>query len=142
MKTLLKSLAVGGIVLSFSACSGNTSENKDHLQTTEMDHLVFDGSIEVVQFHNENRCMTCNKIEENSKETLKGIKGVSFRLVNVEDETNEAESRKFEAFGSSLYLHNKNTGAIKDLTDFAFMNAGNQDKFIEELKKEIAGFVE
>jgi hypothetical protein len=32
-------------------------------------------------------------------------------------------------------------GKKKDLTDFAFMNAGNQKKFIEGLKKEINLFL-
>jgi hypothetical protein len=37
-------------------------------------------------------------------------------------------------------LYNPKTGKKKDMTDFAFMNAGNKDKFIQGLKKAIDGF--
>ena len=49
-------------------------------------------------------------------------------------------AEEFEATGTSLYLYNSKTKKIKDLTDFAFMNAMDRTKFIQGLKKEIAAF--
>jgi hypothetical protein len=97
--------------------------------------------IEVVQFHSEHRCMTCNKIEELTKETLKSYPSIPFSLVNVDDKKNEKQVVQFEATGTALFLYNPKTGKKKDLTDFAFMNAGNKDNFVEGLKKEIDLFL-
>jgi sulfite exporter TauE/SafE len=40
-----------------------------------------------------------------------------------------------------LFLYNPKTGKKKDLTDFAFMNAGDEKKFESELKKQIEIFL-
>ncbi len=98
-------------------------------------------TVEVIQFHSENRCMTCNKIETLTREALKGYSNISFSLVNVDDKKNEKKADQFEAAGTALFLYNSKTGKKKDLTDFAFMNASNKDKFIAGLKKEINAFV-
>ena len=97
--------------------------------------------IEVIQFHSEHRCMTCNKIEKLSREALKDFPSIPFSLVNVDDEKNEKKAEEFEAYGTALFLYNPATGEKKDLTEFAFMNAGNEEKFIDELKKEIQAFL-
>lgn len=96
--------------------------------------------IEVIQFHSEHRCMTCNKIEALTKETLKSYAQIPFKLVNVDDKKNEKMAERFEATGTALFLYNIKTGKKKDLTDFAFMNAGDKEKFIAGLKKHINSF--
>ncbi len=98
-------------------------------------------TIEVIQFHSEHRCMTCLKIEELTQETLKAYSQIPFRLVNVDDKKNEKIAEQFEAAGTALFLYNPKTGKKKDLTDFAFMNAMDHDKFIKELKKHIDAFL-
>lgn len=97
-------------------------------------------TIEVIQFHSEHRCMTCNKIEALTKETLKSYPKTTFRLVNVDEEKNEKMAEQFEATGTALFLYNPATKKKKDLTDFAFMNAGDREKFVAGLKKHISGF--
>ena len=49
-------------------------------------------------------------------------------------------AEKFEAAGTALFIYNPKTGKKKDMTDFAFMNAGDKTKFIAGLKKEISSF--
>lgn len=122
------------IMLLFTACNSEAQNTKQTLTATS------DAKIEVIQFHSEHRCMTCNKIEKLSKETLKDFPSIPFSLVNVDDEKNEKKAEKFEAFGTALFLYNPTTREKKNLTEFAFMNAGNEEKFIEELKKEINQF--
>lgn len=97
-------------------------------------------SIEIIQFHSEHRCVTCNKIEELTRETLKSYSTIPFSLVNVDDKKNEKISTQFEATGTALFLYNPTTKKKQDLTDMAFMNAGDKDKFIKELKKKIEAF--
>lgn len=122
------------VMLLFTACN---SEAQNNNQTS---NAISDAKIEVIQFHSEHRCMTCNKIEKLSKEALKDYPGIPFSLVNVDDEKNEEKAEEFEAFGTALFLYDNATGEKKNLTEFAFMNAGNEKKFIEELKKEISQF--
>jgi len=120
------------MMLLFNTNIGKAQSNKPRVTAV--------ATIEVIQFHSEHRCITCKKIEALTKETLKSYPGISFSLVNVEEKKNEARAEQFEATGTALFLHNPKTGKKKDLTDFAFMNAGNKAKFIAGLKKEIADF--
>ena len=59
----------------------------------------------------------------------------------VIDAKNEKKSEQFEATGTALFLYNPKSGKKKDLTDMAFMNAGDETKFKKELKKEIDLFL-
>ncbi|MEX1002251.1 MAG: nitrophenyl compound nitroreductase subunit ArsF family protein [Crocinitomicaceae bacterium] len=124
------------VMLLFTACN---SEEQNTKQTSTSTSNA-DVSIEVIQFHSEHRCMTCNKIEELTRETLKGYSDIPFSLVNVDDKKNEKKAEEFEAAGTALFLYNPKTGKKKDLTDFAFMNAGDKEKFTEGLKMEIEQF--
>ena len=63
---------------------------------------------------------------------------IPFSLVNVDDKNNAQKAGQFQATGTALFLYNPKTGQKKDLTDFAFMNAGSDKKFEAELKKLIA----
>lgn len=135
-KNIFLSFATLLIVL-FSACN-NEAQNKQN-QATAAKNSQAEG-IEIIQFHSEHRCMTCNKIEELTKEMLKTGPSIPFSLVNVDDPKNEKKAIEFEAVGTSLFLYNSSTGKKKNLTDFAFMNAGNKDKFIDGLRKEINQF--
>lgn len=122
------------VMLLFTACNGEAQNNK---QTSTSNA---DATIEIIQFHSEHRCRTCQKIEILTKETLKSYPSIPFSLVNVDDKKNEKKVEQFEATGTALFLYNPKTGKKKDLTDFAFMNAGNKEKFISGLKKEIDTF--
>lgn len=99
------------------------------------------GAIELIQFHSEHRCMTCNKIELLTAATLDSMGlELNFRLVNVDLPENEAEAEAFEAYGTALFLHHPQSKAKKNLTEFAFMNAGNEERFKSELSREIQAF--
>ncbi len=121
------------VMLLFVSNFGNAQVKKTSVSDTKK-------NIEIIQFHSEHRCMTCNKIEELTRETLKSYPTIPFSLVNVDDKKNEKIATQFEATGSSLFLYNPNTKKKQDLTDMAFMNASDKDKFIKELKKKIDAF--
>lgn len=120
-------------MLLISACKSDAQNTKLNSKS--------EAKMEVIQFHSEHRCMTCNKIESLTKETLKAYPKIHFSLVNVDENKNEKKAEQFQAAGTALFLYNPKTGKKKDLTDFAFMNAGNQEKFIQGLMKEIDLFV-
>jgi maltose-binding protein MalE len=115
------------------ACSSNNS-------TIEQQTINVSEGIQVIQFHSAHRCMTCNKIEELTKQTLEANKEINFKLVDVDDPSNEAMAEEFEATGTALFLFNPANGTKKDLTDFAFLHAGNEEEFVNLLQKEIEDF--
>lgn len=102
--------------------------------------VVAKPGVEIIQFHSEHRCVTCLKIEVLTKVAVKSYTGMPFKLVNVDDVKNEKMAEKFEAAGTAVFIYNPKTGKKKDMTDFAFMNAGNKTKFIAGMKKEISSF--
>lgn len=104
-------------------------------------------SIEVIDFHSTNRCMTCKAIEDNTKYTLETyfaneLKSgkIVFKIVNVDKKENEQFAEKFEATGTALFLNVIKDGKEKqvDLTNFAFMKGTDQKTFSDELKQTIA----
>lgn len=131
-----KIIIVLAVFTTFFSCKNEVKEEVqpivENSKTTE---------IQLIQFHTEHRCITCNNIEKLSKETIKGNEAILFVLYNVDDEKNAKVAEQFEATGTSLYLYNSKTRATKDLTEMAFMYAKNEgDKFKTELQKEISTF--
>jgi hypothetical protein len=120
------------LVLVFSVSRINAQQNKQMLPFT----------IGVIQFHSEHRCMTCLKIEKLTRATLaNNFPGMTFTLVNVDDKKNAKMAEEFQAAGTALFLYNSKSGSKKDLTEFAFLKAGDEKKFEEELKKYIQDFI-
>ena len=123
------------LFITFFSCKNEAKEE------TKISENTVQTDIQLIKFHTEHRCETCNNIEKLSKETIKGNEAISFVLYNVDDEKNAKVAEQFEATGTSLYLYNSKTKATKDLTEMAFMYAKNEgDKFKTELQKEISAF--
>jgi hypothetical protein len=130
MKKIILSSVFATFMFLFVSYNGNAQTKKTTTTT-----------IQVIQFHSEHRCMTCNKIEELARIALKKYPTIPFSLVNADDKKNVKICAQFEASGSSLFLYNTKTKKIKNLTEMAFMNAGNQDKFINEFNKNMDAFL-
>ena len=123
------------LFITFFSCKNEAKEE------TKISENTVQTDIQLIQFHTEHRCVTCNNIEKLSKETIKGNDAISFVLYNVDDEKNAKVAEQFEATGTSLYLYNSKTKEIKDITEMAFMYAKNEgEKFKTELQKEISEF--
>ncbi len=98
-------------------------------------------TIELIQFHTEHRCMTCNLIEKLTREVIKSYPDITFRLINVDEKKNSKIAEEFEATGTAVFLYNPATKSKKDLTEFAFMNVKTKpDVYKNGLKKEIKNF--
>jgi hypothetical protein len=129
------STVLATFMLLFVSCNSNGQNPKTETSKTAV------STIQVLQFHSEHRCVTCNLIEKLTRETLKKYPAISFSLVNVDDNKNEKMAAQFEATGTALFLYNPKTGKKKDLTDFAFMNAkSNPEEFKKGIEKEINAF--
>lgn len=99
----------------------------------------------VYYFHATNRCVTCNAVENVTKEVLNNnfkkemsngtIKFASF---NVDEEVNKALVEKYQITFSTLLIINTK-GKKTDFTNTAFQYAkSNPTKYQELLKAEIA----
>lgn len=130
------------LIFSFSACNSNAQSNTE----TNTAQAAF---VEVIDFHNTHRCMTCQTIEDKTKAALqeKFPEAIAegklvFKTVNVDLEENYDIAADFEAAGTALFVHTRKnaTSQKTDLTNFAFMNATSDNgKFeaglIEEVEK-------
>jgi len=140
MKTISLKLATIILAIMISSCQGNSKEETAGSKENTSKEIA-ENQIQVIQFHSENRCMTCNKIEALTLETLKSYPELQFQLINVDDTKNEKIAEQFEATGTALFLYNPTTQNKLNLTEFAFMTAGDEAKFSKELKIEIDKFV-
>lgn len=129
------------LVLSFLLISCKGQEQKE---TKTQEQSI--SKIEVIDFHSTHRCMTCNAIEANTKYTLdtyfsNELKSgqITFQVVNVDEKENEAIAEKFEATGTALFFNLIKDGkeTAVDLSEFAFMNARDKNKFSAELKSKL-----
>ena len=121
-------------MLGFAACTGNAQNNN---QSSVQDKNV----IQVIDFHSTKRCLTCNAIEKQSLETIKKnfndelVDGtIIFKTVNIDEDANSKLAEEFEASGTSLFINILVDGQSEkvDLTQFAFMNARNNEVKFEE----------
>ncbi|MBT8318471.1 MAG: hypothetical protein HKP59_12685 [Lutibacter sp.] len=119
---------------------------KEKIATEKSTNEKLANKIEVIDFHSTHRCMTCNAIEASTRYTLETYfsdelknQNITFQVVNVDEEENYKLAEKFEATGTALFLNvivdGKETQI--DLTEFAFMNGNDQEKFSNELKATI-----
>lgn len=130
------------LLFGFSACNSNAQTNSE--ANTQKAAVV-----EVIDFHNTHRCMTCQTIEDKTKAALqeKFPEAIAegklvFKTVNVDLEENYDIAADFEAAGTALFVHTRKnaTSQKTDLTNFAFMNATSDNgKFeaglVEEVEK-------
>ena len=99
--------------------------------------------VEVFYFHLTRRCVTCQAVENVSREAVSEIYAdeikqgkVIFRALNIEDKETEPEAERAKATGQCLLVISGETRI--DLTSEGFMYAKtNPDRLKEELKKAI-----
>lgn len=123
--------------LVFSSCQNKAEEMSGQANAPE---FKLKQNIEVIQFHSEHRCQTCLDIEAMTKEAIIPYGGIPFRLINVDDNNNKSIANEFKTAGTSLFIYDPVQGKKLELTDFAFMNASDKEKFIKGLQKEIDNF--
>lgn len=127
------------ISLPFMACSSSGSE------TANVATAVKPAKIEVYYFHYTRRCMTCNAVEDVTKNTLNELYAakmksgeITFHSVNLEEKDGEAIANRLKVAAQALIV--VNDGKQTDLTDKGFMYAkSSPEKLKAELKKAIDG---
>ncbi len=94
--------------------------------------------VKAYYFHGTRRCMTCQAVEDVTKEALKEYYGdkVSFSSVNSEKDSNNPMIEKYKVSGQTLLIVKGEN--VVNLTNFAFMNARtNPDKLKSKIKSTV-----
>lgn len=136
----MKRIVFFSIMFSFilSSLSCEAQNKKTQKTTTTVGY-----KIEVYYFHYSRRCITCNAVENVTKEALAEMyptqskKGqIKFASINLDNKENDAIAKKCHSEGQSLLFMAK--GKRIDLTDKGFMYArSTPEKLKAEVKKTI-----
>ena len=127
-------------ILGFTGCTGNSQSNDQNIENGV-------NIVQVINFHSDYRCVTCDAIEKQSRATIEnnfkdelGTGALIFKTVNVDEKVNNKLAEEFEAYGTALFIHILVDGKSEkiNLTQFAFMNArGDNGAFEKRLVSEL-----
>ncbi len=128
----IKLLLMVALFIPALSCSSQTvkKENK----------AVASDKVEAYYFHFSSRCVTCKAVEAEAKADIESLYGgkVSFKSVNLDDETSKALAEKLQISGQTLLLVKGN--AKINITNEGFMYArSNPEKFKAVIKEKIDG---
>jgi PBP1b-binding outer membrane lipoprotein LpoB len=124
--------------------SENLTKEKENFTENQTKILKAD-KLEIVDFHGNRRCFSCQTIEKFTQETLntffqKEIQEgkIVFSSINVEDSKNKEIVEKYQARGSSLFINTISEGKdnISENTD-VWRLVGDEKKFKDYLKNKI-----
>jgi len=144
MKNLFLIILSFALLFSLSNCkSSGKTENTDKESETVSENYTADGKIEVIYFHNERRCATCEAVEEVTQKTLNELypekvknSDITFQSINIEEDANTKIAEQYEITGQTLLILSGTTKV--DLTNDAFMYAKDTpEKFTAKIKAAI-----
>jgi len=138
-KFVLISMAIIASISVIALFSFKGANNPINEKTT----ITAADKVEVYYFHFTRRCVTCQAVEDESKKAVELLypdqvkKGtVTFKAINLDDESSKPVAERFKVSGQSLLIISGE--ARIDLTSEGFMYArSNPDKLKEEIKKAI-----
>lgn len=113
------------------SCSAQTNKN-DETKVSKSD------KVEVYYFHYTRRCITCQSVEEVSKNAVAELYGdkVSFAGYNLDEEAGKTKGDEIGVSGQTLLIVSGDTKI--NLTNEGFMNArSNPDKLKAIIKEKI-----
>ncbi len=132
MKTI-KVLLFAMMALSMNiSCSAQTNKKEESAKVSKAD------KVEVYYFHYTRRCMTCNAVENASKDAVAELYGdkVAFAEYNLDEEAGKAKGNELNVSGQSLLIVAGDTKI--NITNEGFMNArSNPDKLKAIIKEKV-----
>lgn len=137
MKKVLPFLVVVGVAAAIVAILA--FRNGDSREEVVSVSLSGD-KVEVIYFHLTRRCVTCQAVENVSRDAVKELypaeieKGtIVFRSLNIEEKSSEADAERVKATGQCLLVVSGDKRF--DLTSEGFMNARNSPEKLKEVIK-------
>ncbi len=105
-------------------------------QTQKKETAGSANKVEAYYFHNASRCVTCKTVEAEAKADLESLYGsqVTFKALNLEDDTTKPIAKKLEVSGQTLLIVKGNQKI--NLTNEGFMYARTNPKKFKSIIKE------
>ena len=137
MKKLISLSVMVLLVFTFFSVNGVAADKKSQVAISKS------SKIEVYYFHFTRRCITCNAVEDVSKESISTLYPtqtkngqITFKSVNLDEKSSEILAKKCQAEGQALLVICNEKRF--DLTNKGFMYAkSSPEKLKAELKKTI-----
>lgn len=108
-------------------------------QTTKKDAKADAATnVEAYYFHFSSRCVTCKTVEAEAKADIENLYGgkVTFKAVNLDDESSKALAEKLQVSGQTLLIVKGDTKI--NITNEGFMYArNNPEKFKSIIKEKV-----
>jgi len=124
-------ISLMALVMNIS-CSAQTDKSNDNKQ------ILNSGKVEVYYFHYTRRCVTCQSVENVSREAVAELYGgkVVFADFNLEEENGRQKGEQLGVSGQTLLILSGDTKI--NITNEGFMNArSNPDKLKQIIKEKI-----
>jgi len=113
-------------------CSAQSKNNDEKVAVSAS------SNVEVYYFHNTRRCLTCQAVEDVTKEALKEYYGnkVPFAEYNLEEDLGEKKGKDLDISGQTLVIVSGDSKI--NLTNEGFMYArSNPDKLKQLIKEKV-----
>jgi hypothetical protein len=124
------------LLMILGSISGNAQSSK------KTEKAKSSPKVEAYYFHFTNRCVTCKTVEAEAKADIESLYGgkVSFKAVNLDDESSKALAQKLKVSGQTLLLVKGDTKI--NITNEGFMYArSNPEKFKSVIKEKVDGLL-
>ncbi len=130
---IIKFLFIALTALSLDiSCSAQTGRNDEKTQVRKA------GNVEVYYFHYTHRCVTCQSVENVSREAVAELYGdrVSFADFNLDQKEGKQKGEQLGVSGQTLLIVSGDTRI--NITNEGFMNArSNPDKLKKIIKEKV-----
>ena len=134
MKKIIQLSFVLMVLTTSFSCNAQTSKKASQDSASN--------KVEAYYFHFNARCITCKTVESEAKADIQSLYygAVSFKAINLDDESSKAIAEKLQVSGQTLLIVKGDKKII--LTNEGFMYAmNNPEKFKNIIKEKIDGLL-
>lgn len=129
------------------SCGNSSSTDSSGKSVEELRAEMSTDRVEVLFFHNHERCSSCLNMEKYTKEVVdtyfaQQVKdgGLVLLIIDIEDKNNSELTDDYQVIWTSLYINKWENGEEDrhNMTEFAFLNVDSDpEAFKEGLRKQI-----
>ncbi len=135
------------VIFSLFSCGNNTSMVEPGKPVEKLRESMGADRVEVLFFHNHERCSSCLNMEKYTKEVVdtyfgKQVKDgtLALLIIDIEDKKNAAIIDDYQVVWTSLYINKWENGTESrhSMTEYAFLNVDSSpDEFKEGIRRQI-----
>ena len=135
------------VTFSLFSCVNNSSLVQPDKPVEELRKSMAADRVEVLFFHNHERCSSCLNMEKYTKEVVDTYFGKQVKdgtlvllIIDIEDKKNAAVTDDYQVVWTSLYINKWENGTESrhSMTEYAFLNVDSSpDEFKEGIRQQI-----